>query len=303
VAIEGRSKAEAETPQAICQSWVAGSYFQVLGVGLIQGRWFGPEDRIESRPVTIVSLATAQKFWPGQNAIGKRIRWGVKAPWQTIVGIVGDVSQGPLNTAVAPHVYRPYSQLPAPFLEEDPFGDWHAMNLAVRTQTEPVSLISAVLAEIHSLDPDLAVAGIRTMTQVISSSFAAPEFNMTMLGILAGLALFLSAIGVYGVLAYVVTQQTHEIGVRMALGAKPRDIRRLVVGRGARLTGIGAGFGLAVALCLTHLMKSLLYGVSSMDPLTFVSVVILLIVVGLLASYVPARRATRVDPMVALRYE
>jgi putative ABC transport system permease protein len=280
-----------------------GNYFQTIGVPLIQGRWFEPEDRLESQPVTIVSLAAARKFWPGQNAIGKQVRWGVSAPWQTVVGIVGDVSQGPLNTAVAPHVYRPYNQLPGPFLEQDPFSDWHAMNLAVHTHVDPASLTSAVLATVHSLDPDLAVADIRTMTQVINSSFAGPAFNMEMLGALAALALFLSAIGVYGVLAYVVAQQTHEIGVRMALGAKPRDVLRLILNRGARLAAIGAGFGLVAAVGLTRLMKGLLYGVSAIDPVTFASVVGLLTLVALLASYIPARRATRVDPMVALRYQ
>ena len=303
MAIEGRGDAESETPQAICQSWVMGNYFQTMGIALLQGRWFAPEDRVESQPVTIVSLAAARKFWPRENAIGKHIRWGVKAPWQTIVGIVGDVSQGPLNSPVAPHVYRPYSQLPGPFLKEDPFGDWHAMNLAVRAQVNPAALTSAVVADVHSLDPDLAVASIRTMTEVISSSFAGPEFNMVMLGALAGLALFLSAIGVYGVLAYVVAQQTHEIGVRMALGARRHDVLRLILGRGVWLVGIGAGCGLAAALALTHLMKGLLYGVSAIDPPTFLSVIGLLTFIALLASYIPARRATRVDPMVALRYE
>ncbi|MGB7283598.1 MAG: FtsX-like permease family protein [Candidatus Acidiferrum sp.] len=138
---------------------------------------------------------------------------------------------------------------------------------------------------------------------MISSSVAGPEFNTVLLGALAGLALFLSAIGIYGVLAYVVAQQTHEIGIRMSLGAKPRDVLGLILGRGARLAGMGAGFGLAAALVLTRLMKGLLYGVSAMDPLTFVCVVILLVAAGLLASYIPARRATKVDPMVALRYE
>ena len=301
--VEGGDHNQGKMPQAICQSWVMGNYFQAMGIPLLQGRRFTPADRLESEPVTIVSLSTAREFWPGQSALGKRIRWGVKDPWHTIVGIVGDVQQGPFNTPLAPHVYRPYSQLPGPFLEEDPFGDWHAMNLAVRSQTDPTSLTSAVLADVHSLDPDLAIASIRTMTEVISSSFVGPEFDTVLLGVLAGLALFLSAIGVYGVLAYAVAQQTHEIGVRIALGAKPRDVLGLTLGRGARLAGIGAGCGLAAALSLTHLMKGLLYGVGPMDPLTFAGVVILLVAVGLLASYLPARRATRVDPMVALRYE
>ena len=303
IAIEGQGNGEGETPKAICQSWVMGNYFQTMGIPLILGRWFTPADRIESQPVTIVNLAAARKFWPGENAIGKHVRWGVKAPWQTIVGLVGDVSQGPLNTAVSPHVYRPYNQLPGPFLEEDPFSDWHAMNVTLRTQADPASLTSAVVAEVHALDPDLAVASIRTMTEVVSSSFAGSEINMIMIGVPAGLALFLSAIGVYGVLAYVVAQQTHEMGVRMALGAKQGAVLRLIVGRGARLAGIGALFGLAAALALTRLMKGMLYGVNAIDPLTLAGVVGLLTIVALLASYIPARRATKVDPMIALRHE
>ena len=303
VAIEGRGDAGAETPKAICQSWVMGNYFQTMRIPLLQGRWFTPEDRFESEPVAIVSLSTARKFWPGQNAIGKRIRWGVKAPWQKIVGIVGDVSQGPLNTSLTPHVYRPYDQLAAAFLEEDPFADWHAMNLAVRARVDPASVTSAVLGDVHSLDPDLAVAGIRTMTEVIGSSFAGPEFNTVLLGVFAGAALFLAAIGVYGVLAHVVVQQTHEIGIRMALGAAREDVLGLVLWRGLRLAALGAAVGLSASVGLTRWMASLLYGVGATDPLTFGGVVVLLLGVALLACYIPARRATRVDPMIALRYE
>jgi putative ABC transport system permease protein len=303
IAIEGQATGKAQTPQAICQSWVMGSYFQTMGIPLLEGRWFGPEDRLESQPVAIVSLSMARKLWPGQAAVGKRVRWGVVAPWQTVVGVVGDVSAGPLSAVMAPHVYRPYSQLPAPFLAEDPFADWHAMNLALRTRMDPASLTPAVVADVHMLDPDLAVASIQTMTEVISSSFAGPGFSMALLGTLAVLALVLSAIGVYGVLAHVVTRKAQEIGIRIALGAKPQDVLSLVLGRGARLIGIGVAFGLLAALGLTQLMKGLLYGVTALDPLTFVAVLFVLYSVGLLACYLPARRATKVDPMVALRYE
>src|SRR5260370_33889835 len=172
-----------------------GVYFSTMGVPLIQGRSFTAADRFESQPVAIVNLAEAKKFWPGESAIGKRVRWGVNAPWQTIVGIVGDVSQGPLNTTVAPHIYRPYNQLPGPFLEEDPFSDWHAMNVALRTHADPASLTSAVVAQVHALDPDLAVTAIQTMTRVIRSSVAGAAFNLAMLGALARLARFLSTTG------------------------------------------------------------------------------------------------------------
>ena len=303
ITIEGRAKSEDETPQAICQSWVLGSYFETMGIPLVRGRWFTPEDRLETQPVAIVSLSMARKFWPRQDVIGKRIRWGVVAPWETIVGIVGDVSQGPFNTPLAPHVYRPYIQLPGPFLEEDPFGDWHAMNFAVRTHADPASLTSAVLAQVHSLDPDLAVAGIRTMTQVISSSEAGSKFNTILLGAFASLALLLAAIGVYGVLSYAVAQQGHEIGIRMALGAETRDVLAMVVGQGMKVAAMGVGIGTVGALGLTRLLSSLLYAVKATDPLTFIAASLLLIVVAALASYIPARRATRVDPMVALRYE
>ncbi|HEV2490072.1 MAG TPA: ABC transporter permease [Candidatus Acidoferrales bacterium] len=301
--IEGRPASEGQTPEAICQSWLQGDYFQTMGIPLLQGRGFTPEDRLGSQFVAIMSLSAARKFWPGQNPLGKRIKWGVNGPWQTVVGVVGDVSEQSFDEPQLPHVYRPYNQVDAGFLEQDPFSDWHAMNISLRTHADPASLASAVLAQVNSLDPDLAVPAIRTMTQVIRSSFSGPEFNTVLLGALAGLALFLAAIGIYGVLAYVVAQQAHEIGIRMALGANPRNVLRLVLGRGVRLVGIGAAFGLAAAVGLTRLMKGLLYGVSAMDPSTFIAVVALLVAVALLASYIPARRAMRVDPMTALRYE
>jgi len=303
VTVEGRAESEGMTPQAICQSWVLGNYFETMGIPLVQGRWFTPEDRLETQPVAIVSLSMARNFWPRQEVIGKRIRWGVGAPWQTIVGIVGDVSQGPFNTPLAPHVYRPFIQLPGPFLEEDPFSDWHAMNLAVRTHADPASLTSAVLEQVHSLDPDLAAASIQTMTQVISSSMAGSEFNTILLGAFASLALLLAAIGVYGVLSYAVAQQRHEIGIRMALGAEKRDVLSMVVGQGLKVAAMGVGIGTVGALGLTRLLSSLLYDVKATDPLTFIGASLLLIAVAVLASYIPARRATKVDPMVALRYD
>ncbi|HEV2422529.1 MAG TPA: ABC transporter permease [Candidatus Acidoferrales bacterium] len=299
--IEGRQNAEGNTPEAVCQSWILGNYFETMGIPLLQGRWFTPGDQVGSQLVAIVDRSMARKYWP-QGAIGKRIKWGGQ-PWETIVGVVGDVKEGPLNSDLVPHVYRPYSQIPAFLIGQDPFGDWHAMNLSVRTQTDPVSQSSSVVAQVHSLDHDLAVSNIRTMTQLVSSSFSGPEFTTVLLGALAGLALFLAAIGIYGVLAYVVAQQTHDIGVRMALGARPRDIFGLVIRRGVRLAAIGSLIGLAAVIGLTRLMKSLLYGVGAMDPLTLAGVVVLLIAVALLAVCIPARRAMRVDPMVALRHE
>ncbi len=303
IQIEGGRNAGGETPQAICQTWQVGNYFQTLGIPLLKGRSFTPEDRIDAQPVAIVSETAGRQFWPGQDPIGKRIRWGVYTPWQTIVGIVGDVNDEPLGQPVRLHVYRPYLQMADLFFEDSRFGEVRSMNLAVLSQTDPASLTSAVIGQIHSLDPDLAVEHVRTMAQVISSSVAGPRFNTLLLGVFAGVALFLAAIGIYGVMAYAIAQQTHEIGIRLALGAQPRNVLQLVLRRGVRLAGVGAAFGVAAALALTRLMAGLLYDVSATDPVTFSCVVILLLAIALLACYVPARRAMRVDPMVALRYE
>jgi putative ABC transport system permease protein len=300
--VEGLSNGEASTPQAVVQSWVLGDYLQTMGVPLLEGRWFTPEDRLGSQQVAVVSLSMARKFWPGQNAIGKRIRWG-GSPWETIVGIVGNVSQGSLSQPLAPHVYRPYRQLPGSFLEEDPFGDWHAMNLAVRTQVDPASLTSAVLAHVHSLDPDLAVANIRTMTQVIRSSLAAPQFNTILVAIFASLALVLAAIGVYGVLAYAVARRTHEIGIRMALGATKGAVLAMVLRQGMLMAFVGMAAGWAGGLLVTRFLASLLYEVKPTDSATFAIVAAFLAGVAAVACYLPARRAADVDPMVALRHE
>ena len=300
---EGQVNGQNQSPQAICQSWLLGNYFQTMDIPLLQGRWFTPEDNANSQQVAIVSLSAARKFWPGQDPIGKRLRWGVGGPWDTVVGIVADATETSLNETLLPHVYRPYSQIAGPFLEQDPFSEWHAMNLSLRTKSDPSAMTSAVLAQVHSLDSEIAVANIRTMTQVISTSVAGPKFNTYLFGAFAGLALFLAAIGIYGVLAYAVAQQTHEIGIRMALGAQRGHVLRLILKRGVRLAILGVIIGAFAAVFLTRWMASLLYGVSATDPATFLAVAALLILVALAACYIPARRAMRVDPMVALRYE
>ena len=296
--VEGKGKGL----KATCQTWVIGNYFQTLGVPLIRGRWFGPEDRPGTQPVAVVSAYTAQTLWPGQDAIGKRIRWG-GGPWETVIGIVADVKQNSLGAPLVPHIYRPYNQADDGLVEDDPFGDWHAMNLVLRTQTDPLSLASAAITQVRSLDPELAVANIRTMTEVISSSVAGPKFNTFLLGTFAAAALLLAAIGIYGVLAYSVSQRTHEIGIRMAFGAQRAGVMRLILTEGTRLALIGTGIGTVAAFFLMRLMSSLLYGVSPLDPLTFIAVAVVLTAAALAACCIPARRATRVDPMVALRYE
>ncbi|MFZ0701116.1 MAG: FtsX-like permease family protein, partial [Candidatus Acidiferrales bacterium] len=212
-------------------------------------------------------------------------------------------SDSTLDAKPLPHVYAPYLQVTDAQMEDTVMNVARSMNIAVRTTGDPEALTSAVTGQIHGLDPDLAIAQIRTMDQDMEVSVAGPKFNTFLLGIFSLAALFLAAIGIYGVLAYTVAQQTHEIGIRMALGAQPRDVMRLVLVQGTRVALVGIAIGLLAAFGLTRLMASLLYGVSASDPLTFAAVSGVLFVVALLACYIPARRAVKVDPIVALRYE
>jgi len=282
-------------------TWALGNYFEATGISLSEGRWFTPEDRADSQAVAIISQTLARRFWPNEDAFGKRIRWGSSPnPWRTVVGVVSDVNDRASGRA---RVYMSYLQVSDDVVQENIVGEWRSMNLAVRTRTDPEALVSAVVGRIHSLDPELAPAHVRTMTQVLSSSVAAPRFNTVLLGIFGGVALFLAVIGVYGVLAYMVTEQTHEIGIRTALGAERGEILCLVLRQGAKLVGAGVAIGFFAALGLTRLLRGLLYGVSVTDPVTFAGVAVLLMSVALVACYIPARRAMRIDPVVALRYE
>jgi putative ABC transport system permease protein len=299
--LEGRPLAG--KPPAVAETWVLGNYFQTMRIPLRQGRLFTTQDKENSQPVVIISQRMAQQYWPGQDPIGKRLRHEENQPWITIVGVVGDVDDGPVGRPRQPHIYIPFLQLSDALTAENVTGVARSMNLAVRTAGDPAALASSVVARVHSLDPDVAVANIAAMPQVVRSSLAGPRFNTSLLSLFAGFALFLSAIGIYGVLAYAVSQQRHEIGIRMALGARPRHVLRFVLAWGTGLACLGAVFGIAAAFALTRLMKGLLYGVGATDPLTFAGLTLLLLCVAVLASYIPARSATKVDPMVALRCE
>jgi len=277
-------------------SIIYGDYLRAMGIPLLRGRYFNEHDGPQVTLVVLVSDALAKKYWPGQEALGKRLKWGSSDsndPWLTVVGIVGDVKQGPLDAAAALHTYQPYAQLARAL----------SLRIAVRTQGDPTAVAADVRAAVWSLDSQLAPGSVRTMDEVVSRSTASRRFTLTLLGGFAALALLLAAVGIYAVLAYSVARRTHEIGVRLALGARRKDVLRLVLGHGLRLTLVGLAVGTAGALGLTRLFRSLLYEVGPTDPLTFGVVVLLLICVALAASYLPARRAMRVDPMIALRYE
>jgi putative ABC transport system permease protein len=241
--------------------------------------------------VVIINQAMARQFWPDEDPIGKRMGVGSE-PLRTVVGIVGDVRQAGLETEPRAEFFYPFFQI-----------DIGSGTFVVRTGGDPKSTIASVRSELQAVDKDQPLFRISTMDEVLARSVAPRRLNMLLLGIFAGVALVLAAVGLYGVMSYSVTQRTREIGIRMALGAARGDVMKLVVGQGMILAVVGVAVGLVASFFLTRLMSSLLYGVSATDPLTFTMISLVLIVVALGASFVPARRATKVDPMVALRYE
>ncbi len=269
-------------------------YFGAMGIPLLRGRNFTNVEANEARHVVIISELMARKHFPGEDPIGKRIDVAMfEKPTPTeIVGIVGDVKYDSLTDEVLPTVYFPHPELTYPF-----------MTLVIRTDGDPAALAPAVEREIRAIDPDQPVSDVRTMNQVMADTVARARFNTLLLGLFAGLATLLAAVGIFGVMNYSVTLRTREIGLRMALGAEPRQVLMLILKQGLFLTLIGIGVGLVGALMLTRIMSGLLFGVDATDPATFTAIVLLLALVSLIACYIPARRATRVDPMIALRYE
>ncbi|MGH9813574.1 MAG: ABC transporter permease, partial [Candidatus Acidiferrales bacterium] len=272
---------------------VSPSYFRALRVALLQGRDFNVSDGAAGLPVVIVSESLARKYWGTESPLGKRIRRPEPdAPWMTIVGVSGDVRHGGLDTDARPTWYLPFAQV-----QET------GATLLVRSASDPSTVASAIRAQVRALDAQQALHVIRSMEEVIAESMARRRFSLLLLSVFALLALTLAAVGVYGVVSYSVSRRTQEFGVRLALGAQTRDIFRLVVGRGLLLALFGVAIGLLGSLGLTRFLASLLYGVSPFDALTLVAVMVTLATVTLAACWVPARRAARVDPMVALRYE
>jgi putative ABC transport system permease protein len=268
-------------------------YLRAMGILMLRGRGFTEQDNANAPLVALINRTAAQRIWPNEDPLGKRIRLGgIDNPLRSIVGVVGDVNHYDLETAPGLQAYVPHTQWTDSY-----------MLLVVRTTTDPATLTGPIRQTIHALDPDVPLHNVATMRQLVSASVAQRRFTLLLIAVFAAVALLMAAIGLYGVMAYSVAQRTREIGIRVALGAQGADVVRLVVGRGLRLVTLGVALGLAGAFALTRLMKSLLYDIGATDPLTFASVAALVALIALLACYIPARRATKVDPMVALRCE
>jgi putative ABC transport system permease protein len=274
-------------------------YLKTMGIPLRQGRFLNEGDAENSMPVAVINETMARQYWPGENALGKRFKLGGPRdtiPWVTVVGIAGDVRQMGMDQPVKAEMYFPYQQVRGDF--------WSApRDLVIRASVDPMSIVAAARREINAVDPDQPISNIRTMEDLLDEEIGQRRLGMILLAAFAALALSLASVGIYGVLSYFVVQHTQEIGVRLALGAQRRGILALVMRKGMTLASAGMAVGLFGAFAMTRLMSSLLYEVSPADPVTFAAVAALLSAVAMSACYVPAWRAMRVDPIVALRRE
>jgi putative ABC transport system permease protein len=285
---------------------ISNGYLSTLGIPLLQGREFVETDNEKGAPVVLINAKLARQYFPNRDAVGKRLMFGHPDPakqpqqcgqcldgkWLTIVGVLGDTKMYGLANPARLEVYLPFHQ-----------SSSRHMDVLVRSRVDPSAMIAAIRGEVAAIDKDQPIFAIATMEELISASVAGRRFTLILLGLFSGLALVLAAIGIYGVISYSVAQRTRDIGIRMALGASQNQVLRDVLGLGLRLTGLGLLLGLLGAVLATRVLSSLLYGVASTDALTFTAVSVVLIAVALFASYLPARRATCVDPMAALRYE
>jgi putative ABC transport system permease protein len=293
-AIEGQPKPEPGKGKPMPIGIVTPAYFQAMQIPLVEGRLFDARDGEKMPEVAIVNEAMARRFWPGENPIGKKVAAGCEEQelCRTVVGVVGDIRHEGLADEAQPEIYMPHRQFALP-----------NMSVVLRTTGNPLAVVSAVRNQVRALDKDQPVALVQTLEEHISQSVLQPRLMMTLLSIFAGLALVLAAVGVYAMMSYSVSQRRGEIGIRIALGALKADILRLVVGQAMLLVAISLTIGLAAALAATRLLRSLLYEVGIWDPFTFGVIVLLLSFVAVFAAWLPARRAAKISPLVALRSE
>jgi putative ABC transport system permease protein len=298
--IEGQPQLrDADQPRAFYRT-ASGGYFAALGIPLLRGRVFDQRDNQRTPKVAVVNEIAARRYWPGENPIGKRVLSGLdENEWSTIIGVVGDVKHIGLDAGTDPEMYYHYLQVPA-----------LAMNLTegtvalvIRTSADPAGMTSSVRREIRTLDASLPVFNVQTMQELVYGSVAQPRFRTFLISMFAGLALVLAALGLYGVVAYSVSQRTTELGIRMALGAQPGSILKLVVFRATGLAAIGLVIGIAATLAGTRVVSRFLFGVSTTDPVTLGITCLIILLVAITASLVPALRAAKVDPAIALRAE
>lgn len=304
LAIEGRPLAPPGESIEVTNRVSRPGYFQTMGIPLRAGRDFSERDTADAPGVVIINETLARRHWPGDDPVGKRVTLDdprSSPKWLTVVGVIKDVKQGSWVEAPSNEVYLPFQQ--SGIFYAGTARHFTAMTVVVRTAVEPQALATAAQETVRALDPNLPVSNVMSMEQVVANALWQQRFNLQLITLFAGLALVMAAVGLYGVMSYSVAQRTQEVGLRMALGAESRDVTRMIVGQGMKLALLGVGLGVVVSVALTRLMVTLLFEVSATDPATFVIVALVLIGVALGACFVPARRATRVDPMVALRYE
>jgi len=272
------------------------NYFSTMGIPLLRGRDFNDQDTLDTTLGVVISEKTAKHYWPNEDPIGKRLKPGSTAgssPWRTVIGVVKDVRQNDFVAEPKMQMYFSFRQV----------RSLVANALVVRTAVDPLSLATSVRNAVWAVDKDQTVANMDSMEHIVAGAVARQRFSMLLLAIFAAVALVLAAVGIYGVMSYSVAQQTREIGIRMALGAQRTDVLKMTIKQGLKLVGLGLIIGLGAAFVLTRVMATLLFGISATDPLTFITISFVLLLVAMLASYIPSVRAMRVDPMVALRYQ
>jgi len=300
VMVEGQETTNPRDGTVAVSLYVEPGYFNAMNITLLRGRFLSDQDTKDAPLAVMVDEMFVSRFFPNADPIGKRLRvGGDRAPLRNIVGVFKHIKHYGPDEEGRVEIFTPYKQVPAENFAASNRSLW----LAVKTKGDPTSLAPAIRNEVLQMDKDQPISNVGTMEQIVAATVAPQKFATWLLAVFAASAMLLAAVGIYGVMAYTVTQRTHEIGIRMALGAGRRDVLRMVVSQGMKLAFIGVAIGLVGAFALTRLMSSLLYGVSATDPLTYGGVSVLLATVALLACLIPARKATRVDPMIALRYE